>query len=86
MREFSGLLNSNRVEYLVVGVFAVACYGYPRYTADLDLFVRPSPENAERILRALSQFGFGGIGVHAADLCATDMGDAEELRKREPEP
>ena len=40
-REFIELLNSNGVEYLVVGAFAVAFHGYPRYTEDLDLLVRP---------------------------------------------
>jgi len=56
LREFLGLLNSNEVEYLVVGAFAVAFHGFPRYTADLDLLVRPTEENADRVLRALSQF------------------------------
>jgi hypothetical protein len=60
-REFIELLNSNEVEYLVVGAFAVAFHGYPRYTADLDLLVRPTADNADRILRALTQFGFGNI-------------------------
>jgi acetolactate synthase regulatory subunit len=66
--EFLGLLNSNGVEYLVVGAFAVAFHGFPRYTADLDLLVRPTGENAERVLRALSQFGFGNLGIQAEDL------------------
>ena len=56
LREFLGLLNSNEVEYLVVGAFAVAFHGFPRYTADLDQLVRPTEENADRVLRALSQF------------------------------
>lgn len=58
--EFVELLNSNEVEYLVVGAFAVAYHGYPRYTGDLDLLIRPSAANAARVLRALAQFGFGG--------------------------
>ncbi len=70
LREFLGLLNSNEVEYLVVGAFAVAYHGFPRYTADLDLFIRPNPENAGRVLRALSQFGFGSAGILAEDLQA----------------
>ncbi|MGA3028400.1 MAG: hypothetical protein ABSF98_26945 [Bryobacteraceae bacterium] len=68
LREFLGLLNSNGVEYLVVGAFAVAYHGFPRYTADLDLLVRPTAENADRVLRALSEFGFGRLGIQAADL------------------
>lgn len=68
LREFVELLNSNEVDYLVVGAFAVAHHGYPRYTGDLDLLVRPSAENAERVLRALAQFGFGKLEVVANDL------------------
>ncbi len=67
LREFLALLNSNEVEYLVVGAFAVAFHGYSRYTADLDLFVRPTPENTDRAMRALAQFGFGNAGMHAQD-------------------
>jgi hypothetical protein len=67
LREFLELLNSNGVEYLVVGAFAVAFHGYPRYTADLDLLLRPTADNADRVLRALSQFGFGDLDLHAGD-------------------
>jgi len=63
LREFVGFLNANGVEYLVVGAFAVAFHGVPRYTADLDLLVRPSPENADRLLRVLSDLGFGNLGI-----------------------
>ena len=68
LREFVALLNSNEVEYLVVGAFAVAYHGYSRYTADLDLLVRSTAENAHRVVRALSEFGFGSLGIQAADL------------------
>ena len=67
LREFVALLNSNRVEYLVVGAFAVAFYGVPRYTADLDLLVRATKENANRIVTTLSQFGFGALSLQASD-------------------
>jgi hypothetical protein len=69
-REFLDLLNSNRVEYLVVGAFAVAFHGFPRYTADLDLLVRSTQENADRVMKALSEFGFGKVGIQAKDLCS----------------
>jgi acetolactate synthase regulatory subunit len=72
LREFVGLLNANRVEYLVVGAFAVAHHGVPRYTAYLDLLLRPSPENAERMLGVLSEFGFRNLGVSAADFQEPD--------------
>ena len=68
LRELLALLNSNAVEYLVVGAFAVAFHGYSRYTADLDLLLRPTPENADRVLRALAQFGFGNLGIGSSDL------------------
>ncbi|SPE31520.1 conserved hypothetical protein [Candidatus Sulfopaludibacter sp. SbA3] len=72
-REFIELLNSNEVEYLVVGAFAVAFHGVSRYTADLDLLVRPTSENAIRVLRALSAFGFGKMDIQVRDLCSPDM-------------
>ena len=67
LRELLALLNSNEVEYLVVGALAVSFHGYPRYTADLDMLVNPTPQNAERVLKALSDFGFGGLGFTSAD-------------------
>ena len=72
-REFIELLNSNEVEYLVVGAFAVAFHGVSRYTADLDLLVRPTKRNANRVLRALPEFGFGKLGIQAADLSSPGM-------------
>ncbi len=67
LREFLALLNSNKVEYLVVGAFAVAHHGHPRYTADLDFLIRDSEENARRVLAVLAQFGFGSLDVQAVD-------------------
>ncbi len=57
-KEFLRLLNANRVEYLVVGGYAVGLHGYPRATVDLDVWVRATPDNAERIMQALRAFGF----------------------------
>jgi hypothetical protein len=71
LREFVALLNSNKVDYLVVGAFAVAYHGYPRYTGDLDILIRPTAENAQRVLQAISQFGFGGLDISAQDLQTT---------------
>ena len=72
LREFVELLNSNEVEYLVVGAFAVAFYGIPRYTGDLDLFVRPDARNAARLLQVLAQFGFGNLDIGIQDLQTPD--------------
>lgn len=69
-REFIACLNSNRVEYMVAGAVALAHHGLPRYTGDLDVWIRSSPENARRTLAALKDFGFGDIGLEAADLSA----------------
>lgn len=66
-KEFLELLNANAVEYLVVGAHARGFHGVPRYTRDLDLFVRASPENAGKLERALNAFGFASTGVTAAD-------------------
>jgi hypothetical protein len=68
LREFIELLNSKEVDYVIVGAFAVAWHGYPRYTADLDILIRPDKPNAERVLATLAQFGFGGLGILADDL------------------
>ncbi len=63
LREFVEFLNSNGVEYLVVGALSVAWHGYPRYSADIDFFVNASPANASRVLNAIQQFGFGSLGL-----------------------
>ena len=68
LREFIECLNSNEVEYLVIGAFAVSWHGFPRYSADIDFLIRPSQANAERVLRALAKFGFGGLEISASDL------------------
>jgi Nucleotidyl transferase of unknown function (DUF2204) len=73
LREFIALLNSNAVEYLVVGAFAVSFHGYPRYTGDLDILVRPTAENANRVLRAISEFGFESLKITTQDLQTPDF-------------
>jgi hypothetical protein len=47
----------NGVDFLIVGAYALAAHGFPRTTGDIDLFVRPTPENAARVFRALADFG-----------------------------
>lgn len=60
-KEFIQSLNDNGVRYLVVGGYAVALHGYPRYTKDIDIWVEMTSENASRIVKALNQFGFGSL-------------------------
>jgi hypothetical protein len=54
------LLNAHRVEYLLVGGFAVAVHGYPRATADMDVWTSREEQNARRLVAALRDFGFDG--------------------------
>lgn len=71
-KEFIGLLNSNAVEYLVVGGYALAAHGHPRYTGDLDIWVGSKPENISRLLASLDAFGFGSLGLSATDFATPD--------------
>ena len=54
LREFIELLNSRGVEYVIVGAHSLAFHGRPRYTGDLDILVRPSPDNAEKLAASAS--------------------------------
>ena len=69
-KEFAELLNANAVEYLVVGGYALAAHGHPRYTGDIDFWVSPAPANIERLLAVLQAFGFGSLGLAASDFDA----------------
>ncbi|HLC03111.1 MAG TPA: hypothetical protein VJK02_08750 [Anaerolineales bacterium] len=57
-KEFLRFLDAERVEYLLIGGYAVAFHGYPRTTEDMDIWVASNPENARRIVNALREFGF----------------------------
>ena len=57
-KEFLRLLNSNKVEYLLIGGYAVGYHGYPRPTGDMDIWVSVKPANADSLVGALEQFGF----------------------------
>ncbi len=61
-------LNVEEAEYLLVGGYALAAHGWPRATKDIDLWVRPSAENALRVLRALARFGAPLEGLEKQDL------------------
>jgi predicted nucleotidyltransferase len=71
-REFLAFLNSNEVEYLVLGGYAVAAHGHPRYTKDIDVWVHPTAENSKRVMAALTEFGFGSIGLTEDAFVAPD--------------
>ncbi len=61
------------VEYLIIGGYAVIRYTQPRYTKDLDLWVRPNKENAAKVMRALREFGAPLLEVTEADFADTGL-------------
>ena len=63
-KEFLRLLNAGGVEYLLVGGYAVGLHGYPRATVDLDVWVRATAANAERVLAVVKGFGFESPALH----------------------
>jgi hypothetical protein len=71
-KELLELLNSHKVEYLVVGSYALAFHGAPRFTGDIDLFVKPEGDNAKRILAVLNEFGFGSLNFSESDFTSPD--------------
>jgi predicted nucleotidyltransferase len=72
-KEFIQSLNDNGVHYLIVGGYAVALHGHPRYTKDIDIWVEMTAENASRILKALEQFGFGSMDINPSDFTIPDQ-------------
>ena len=71
-KELLELFNAHNVEYMIVGGYALAFHGAPRYTGDIDVYVRPDKENAQRIMTALDEFGFGSVGLENADFAYED--------------
>ena len=57
-KDFLRLLNSHNVEYLLVGGYAVSYYGYPRTTADIDIWIAIQPDNAKKVVAVIKEFGF----------------------------
>lgn len=72
-KEFLQSLNDNDVHYLVVGGYAVALHGYPRYTKDIDIWLWLDEGNAAAMVKALEQFGFGSLGLRAEDFLAPNQ-------------
>jgi hypothetical protein len=72
-KDLLALFNVREVEYIIIGAHALAYHGAPRYTGDLDILVRPTAENARRILAALEEFGFGSLGLKNEDFISPDQ-------------
>lgn len=66
-RELLELFNKHNIEYMIVGGYALAFHGAPRYTGDLDILIRPDSLNAGLIMAAMEEFGFGSVGLTSAD-------------------
>jgi hypothetical protein len=62
-KDFLKLLNSKQVEYLLIGGYAVGYYGYARATADIDIWIAIHPNNAQKIVEVIREFGFGSEEV-----------------------
>lgn len=65
--DFIELLNKHNVEYLVVGAHALAFHGRPRHTGDLDIWIKPSNDNALKVVDVINDFGFGSLGITIKD-------------------
>jgi hypothetical protein len=72
-QEFLRSFVAHRVRFLIVGGYALAVHGHPRYTKDLDVWIWPDPSNAERVVSALEEFGFSGLGLTASDFEDPEM-------------
>ena len=72
LREFIHLLNTNSVKYVIVGAWALAFHGRPRYTGDLDIFVARDDENTDKLMAVIEAFGFGHAGIKREDFLQVD--------------
>lgn len=70
--EFVACLNVSRAKYLIVGGYAVGFHGMPRWTKDMDFWVEPSRENADRVISALQEFFGEDFGLTVGDLTSDD--------------
>jgi hypothetical protein len=68
--ELFACLNAHGVKAVIVGAYAVAFHGKPRFTKDIDILVEPTGDNADRLLAALADFGFGSLGLTQDDFVA----------------
>ena len=66
-KELFVLFNKHNVEYVIVGGYALAYHGAPRYTGDIDVLINPTEKNAECVLKALDEFGFSSLGLSQND-------------------
>ena len=73
LREFIELLNSHKVEFLIVGAHALAFHGLPRYTKDVDIFIATDHRNAEAVAKVIQEFGFGSTRPTSDDFLSPNL-------------
>ena len=66
-KEMLQILLEENIRFIVVGAYALGAHGYPRATGDIDIWVEPSTENAQRVVRALTKFGVPLINIREKD-------------------
>mgnify|MGYP005850692607 CR=1 FL=1 len=72
-KEFIKLLNDQKVDYLLVGGYAVVLYGYVRYTGDIDIWIKPTNQNADLVVNVIDEFGFGSLNLSRKDFNKEDQ-------------
>jgi hypothetical protein len=72
LREFIHLLYTKSVKYVIVGAWALAFHGRPRYTGDIDIFIDREQDNADRLMEVIEGFGFGQSGIKRDDFLQVD--------------
>ena len=71
-KEFIALLNQHNVQYIVIGGYALAFHGHPRYTKDIDIWIDAKEDNAKRVLDVLRDFGFGSVNLDIQDFISEE--------------
>ena len=71
-KELLELFNAHNVDYMIIGAYALAFHGAPRYTGDLDIFIHAQQKNAKRVVNSLNEFGFGELGLTETDFTKPD--------------
>lgn len=67
------MLNDHEAEHLSVGGDSVTDHGFPRYTGDIDIWIKPSKDNGQKMMRVIDEFDFGSLGLKLTDFTLTDM-------------
>jgi len=71
-KELLALFNAHKVDYIIVGAYALAYHGAPRATGDIDILVRSDTQNAQSILKAIDEFGLGSLDLKIEDFTKPD--------------